>query len=81
VLVLSRKQNEEILIGENVCIKVVSVSGNNVRLGISAPRYIAIQRAELDFLGQTSDRLPVINNLQTLDINFAPHGNCVLEPS
>jgi len=47
MLVLSRKLNEEIDIGNNVTIKIVGVSGNRVRLGISAPECISIQRSEL----------------------------------
>lgn len=48
MLVLSRKQNEEILIGENVSIRVLGVSGNKVRIGIMAPNAVEIRRAELD---------------------------------
>ena len=48
MLVLSRKQNEEILIGENVSIKILSVSGNRVRIGILAPDAVEIRRTELD---------------------------------
>ena len=69
MLVLSRKQNEEILIGDNVCIKVVGVFGNKVRLGISAPGHVAIRRAELDFLGRTSDRMPEVDLSATVDLH------------
>jgi carbon storage regulator len=78
MLVLSRKQNEEILIGDNVCIKVVGIFGNKVRLGISAPTQVAIRRAELDFFGKTSDRLPEVDHLQTVDISISTHGDCLL---
>lgn len=47
MLVLSRKANEEIVIGKNVSIKVVGIFGNKVRLGISAPQSVAIRRGEL----------------------------------
>ena len=47
MLVLSRKQQEEILIGENVKITVLKVKGNTVRLGIEAPRDIKVIRGEL----------------------------------
>jgi len=60
MLVLSRKQNEEILIGDSVCIKVIGVFGNKVRLGISAPDQVAIRRAELDISGRTSDLSPAV---------------------
>ncbi len=47
MLVLSRKVNEEIVIGNNVTIKVVKVIGNKVRLGISAPASVNIRRGEV----------------------------------
>ncbi|MFZ9088612.1 MAG: carbon storage regulator [Planctomycetaceae bacterium] len=47
MLVLSRKTNERICIGEDVVITVVRVSPNSVRIGIEAPRDMAIVRSEL----------------------------------
>ena len=47
MLVLSRKPGETILIGETIVITVVRVKGDNVRIGISAPRDIPIARSEL----------------------------------
>ena len=47
MLVLSRKQQQEILIGENVKITVLKVKGNTVRLGIEAPREVKVIRGEL----------------------------------
>jgi len=47
MLVLSRKIGEEIVIGDEVRVRVVSVQGNQVRLGFEAPRTVAIQREEL----------------------------------
>jgi carbon storage regulator len=47
MLVLSRKLNETILIGTNIRIKVVGISGNQVRIGIDAPGDIKVMREEL----------------------------------
>ena len=47
MLVLTRKLNQEILIGDNVKITVLKVKGNTVRLGIEAPRDVRIVRGEL----------------------------------
>ena len=49
MLVLSRKLNEQIIIGDNIRITVVAVRGNQVRLGFEAPRDVNIQRQELVF--------------------------------
>ncbi len=47
MLVLSRKPGESILIGENVLLTVLEVTGNRVRLGIQAPPEVRIFRSEL----------------------------------
>jgi carbon storage regulator len=46
MLVLRRKVGEELRIGENVVIKVLSVNGRAVRLGIEAPQSMPIWRQE-----------------------------------
>lgn len=47
MLVLSRKTNESIMVGDNVEIKIVEVKGEYVKLGITAPREIAVHRKEI----------------------------------
>lgn len=47
MLVLSRTKDESIMIGDDVEIKIVDVRGDNVRLGISAPRTIPVHRREI----------------------------------
>lgn len=47
MLVLSRKVGEEIIIGDNIRVRVLSVQGNQIRLGFIAPREVGIQRQEL----------------------------------
>jgi len=47
MLVLSRKIGERILIGENIAVTVVRVTGGGVRLGIEAPAEMAVVREEL----------------------------------
>ena len=47
MLVLTRKPGEQIIIGNNIRIKVVGISGNQVRLGIEAPGEIKVMRQEL----------------------------------
>ncbi|NPV48499.1 MAG: carbon storage regulator CsrA [Armatimonadetes bacterium] len=47
MLVLTRQVDEQVLIGENITITVVSVSGSQVRLGIEAPRSIPVHRREV----------------------------------
>lgn len=47
MLVLSRKLNEKILIGDSIEITVAKIEGNRIRLGIDAPRDTPIKRGEL----------------------------------
>lgn len=47
MLVLSRKQTESIVIGPDITIKVIKISGGRVRIAIDAPGHIKISRGEL----------------------------------
>lgn len=47
MLVLSRKRNEAIVIGEDIVIMVAEIRGDKVRLGIEAPRDVTIWREEV----------------------------------
>ena len=47
MLVLARKIDESIVIGENITIKVISIDKGVVKFGIEAPRDISIVRSEL----------------------------------
>ena len=48
MLVLSRKQNERIRVGDSVVVTVVRVSGDKVRIGIEAPPTMRVLRDELN---------------------------------
>lgn len=47
MLVLSRKINEKILIGNNITITVVEIAHGKIRLGIEAPRDVHVYREEI----------------------------------
>lgn len=47
MLVLSRKNKEGIMIGEDIEIKVLAIEGDQVKLGIHAPKSVEIHRKEI----------------------------------
>jgi carbon storage regulator len=47
MLVLSRSVGEQIVIDASICVTVVSIRGNKVRLGITAPESVRVDRAEV----------------------------------
>jgi carbon storage regulator len=65
MLVLTRKTNQSIMIGDEIEVSVLAVSGDKVRVGISAPRdvpvfrkevYLAIQEERVASAGQEASR-------------------------
>lgn len=56
MLVLSRRIGESIVIGDDVTVTVLEVRGDIVRVGIDAPRSVAVHRAELLEQLETSNR-------------------------
>ncbi len=47
MLVLTRKIDEEIKIGSNVTLRILSISENQIKIGIEAPRDVQVYRAEV----------------------------------
>ena len=47
MLVLTRKENEKIRIGDDIVLTIVRTSGDRVRIGIEAPSDVAVLRSEL----------------------------------
>jgi carbon storage regulator len=47
MLVLSRKKDEKIIIGDSISIMVIDIRGDKVRLGIDAPRDVSVHRREV----------------------------------
>jgi carbon storage regulator len=71
MLVLTRKQNESIQIGDDIEIKVLDMDGDQIKLGIAAPKSVEIHRKEiyLDIKRQNNeaanismDLLHLVNN-------------------
>lgn len=55
MLVLTRKIGEQIVIGDDIKIKIVEIKGKQVRIGIEAPRNVAVNREEI-YKQKTADK-------------------------
>ena len=47
MLILTRRVNETLIIDENISVTVLSVRGNQVRLGVEAPKTVGVHREEI----------------------------------
>lgn len=47
ILVLSRREGQRILIGDDIVLEVVEIRGDKIRLGISAPKDVPVHREEV----------------------------------
>ena len=76
MLVLSRKEGEQLVIGDNVVLTINRISGNRVAIGIEAPREVRIVRGELERHEVAAGGLaPVAMSLEETNIAIAskPH--------
>ena len=56
MLILTRRLNETLMIGTEITVTVLGVKGNQVRLGVNAPKSVAVHREEVFDRIQTEDR-------------------------
>jgi carbon storage regulator len=68
VLVLTRRPNQSIMIGEDVVITVLEVRGDQVRLGIKAPRDVAVHRDEVWAELQAANRAAVLPDRAAVEV-------------
>ena len=59
MLILTRRVGEAMKLGEDITVTVLGVRGNQVRIGIDAPKSVAIQREEI-YSTAVTDRTPEI---------------------
>ncbi|OGO91114.1 MAG: carbon storage regulator [Coxiella sp. RIFCSPHIGHO2_12_FULL_42_15] len=71
MLILTRRISESVIIGDNVKITVLGVKGNQVRLGIDAPKEVSVHREEIyERIQQEKnqgDRNPVLADVKPAD--------------
>ncbi len=47
MLILTRRVGESLMVGDNITVTVLGVKGNQVRIGVNAPRDVAVHREEI----------------------------------
>jgi len=83
MLVLTRRANQSIRIGQSVEVRVVRIEGDRVVLGIAAPRQIAVVRSELvaEVTGELRDAADTRARLRVMLTPRHPAGEPRPEPS
>ncbi|HTX72227.1 MAG TPA: carbon storage regulator CsrA [Rectinemataceae bacterium] len=64
MLILSRRVNERIVIGDDIVVSVVEVRGDQVKLGIEAPREVKVFRQEVYDAIQEENRRAAASGMQ-----------------
>jgi carbon storage regulator len=47
MLILTRRVGEKLMIGDNVEVEVLGIKGNQIRIGVNAPKEVAVHRMEI----------------------------------
>ena len=76
MLILTRRVGETVMIGDDVTITVLGVKGNQVRIGINAPKHIAVHREEIYERIKREQQAAATNGEAPKPVpSFAPPGN------
>jgi carbon storage regulator len=69
VLVLSRRANQAIVIGPDIVIRVLDIRGDQVRIGVDAPRSVAVHREEVAAdIRQSNEEAARLGSVAALDL-------------
>jgi carbon storage regulator len=80
MLILSRKTNEKIMIGDDISVSVIEIRGDQVRIGVDAPKSVKVFRqevfdaikAENKAAAQSAPVLPVLATILPMDAKKEP---------
>lgn len=75
MLILSRKAGQNLVIGENIVVKILEVKGDLVKIGIEAPRDVAVNRQEVYEAIRQSNQAAAIEKGKLPNLQIPPHEN------
>lgn len=69
MLILTRRVGETLMVGDDVTVTVLGVKGNQVRIGVNAPKEISVHREEIYMRIQAEKNLQSAGNEQATESN------------
>lgn len=79
MLVLSRKEGEKLVIGDNIVLVVSKICGNRITLGIEAPADVKILRGELKGQAEKGSQIVPMRRAATMTIDLDESENIALD--
>ncbi|MDJ0840958.1 MAG: carbon storage regulator CsrA [Acidobacteriota bacterium] len=70
MLVFSRKKDEAIMVGSDIELKIISIGRDSVKIGINAPRQVAIHRKEIFLAIEEENRKAALKSINSNQLNF-----------
>ncbi len=64
MLILTRKIGEVIIISDNITVIILGIKGNQVRIGINAPKNISVHRKEIYVKINSKDKINLIKDIK-----------------
>jgi carbon storage regulator len=77
MLILSRKVNEKIMIGDNIAVSIIEIRGDQVRLGVEAPKTIKVFRREVFDAIEEENRAAVESTPVFPELDFGARGKSI----
>jgi carbon storage regulator len=70
MLILSRKLNEKIMIGDDISISIIEIRGDQVRIGVDAPKHVKVFRREVFDAIEAENKAALESAANLPELNF-----------